>query len=85
MRLDKDKHRTLDSKTVFIIGNRKKEFPHDNNDDHIIKSETFERFRRNIRNLDIITYDELFERAYHLVFSKKIERDWFGKNNINFE
>lgn len=85
IRLDKTKHRTLDPKTVFIIGNRKKEFPHDNNDDNIIKSETFERFRRNNRNLDIITYDELFERAYHLVFSKKIEPDWFEKDNIIFE
>ena len=85
IRLDKTKHRAIDPKTVFIIGNRKKEFPHDYEDEHIIKSETFERFRRNNRNLDIITYDELFERAYHMVFSKKIEPDWFDKDNFNLE
>jgi hypothetical protein len=84
-RLDKNKHRNLDCKVVFIIGNRKNEFPHDNQDDNIIKSETFERFRRNIRNIDIITYDELFERAYHLVYSKKIQKDWFKNENINLE
>lgn len=85
IRLDKIKHRTIDPKTVFIIGNRKKEFPHDYLDEHIVKSETFERFRRNIRNIDIITYDELFERAFHLVHSKKILPEWFENGNINFE
>lgn len=78
-RLDKNKYKTLDPKTIFIIGNRKTEFPHTLDNDNIIKSETFERFRRNNRNLEIITFDELFERSYHLVFSKKITEDWYEK------
>ena len=81
-RLDKNKCKTIDPKTVFIIGNRKKEFPHDSLDEHYIKSETFERFRRNNRNLDIVTYDELFERAYHTVYSKKIDENWFEKDDL---
>ena len=85
IRLDKTKHKTIDPKTIFIIGNRKIEFPHDDKNEHIIKSETFERFRRNIRNIDIITFDELFERAYHLVYSQKINPDWFINENIEFE
>ena len=83
-RLDKNKYKTLDPKTVFIIGNRKVQFPHTLDNDNIIKSETFERFRRNNRNLDIITFDELFERSYHLVFSKKITEDWYEKD-IEFD
>lgn len=78
-RLDKQKYKTLDPKTIFIIGNRKIEFPHNLNEDNIVKSETFERFRRNNRNLEIITFDELFERSYHLIYSKKIDEDWYEK------
>lgn len=76
-RINKEAIRTIDPKTVFIIGNRKIEFPHDGNNDNIIKSETFELFRRNNRNIDIITYDELFERAYHIVHSKKLPSNWY--------
>ena len=83
-RLDKQKHKTLDPKTIFIIGNRKIEFPHNLDEDNIIKSETFERFRRNNRNLEIITFDELFERSYHLIFSKKISEDWY-ENDLTFD
>ncbi len=76
-RIDKEAIRTIDPKTIYIIGNRKVEFPHDGSNDNIIKSETFELFRRNNRNIDIITYDELFERAYHIVHSVKLSRDWY--------
>lgn len=75
-RLDKNLHKTVDPHIVFIIGNREKEFPHNNDNDNHVKSETFERFRRNNRNVDIITYDELFERAYFIVFSQQIPNDW---------
>ena len=81
-RLDREKHKTVDPNVVFIIGNRENEFPHDNNNNNHIKSETFERFRRNNRNLDIITYDELFERAYFIVFSKPAPKNW--NTNENF-
>lgn len=83
-RLDRQKHKTLDPKTILIIGNRKVEFPHNLDEDNILKSETFERFRRNNRNLEIITFDELFERSYHLIFSEKISEFWFEKE-LNFD
>lgn len=72
-RISKEKVYNKDVKVVFVIGLRYKEFPHDNNEEHVIKSETFELFRRNNRNVEIITYDELFEKAYHIVFSEKIK------------
>ena len=78
--IDKNKVKTIDPKTIFIIGNRKNEFPHDLAKDNHTKSETFERFRRNSRNIDIITYDELFERAYYIAYSEKIPVDWYQDN-----
>lgn len=78
--VDQEIYRTLDPKTIFLIGNRKSEFPHNKNVDNNLKSETFERFRRDSRNIDIITFDELFERAYHLVFSKELDKDWYEKS-----
>jgi len=59
--------RTLDPKIIFIIGNRSKEFPLDKSQDSIVKNETFERFRRNNKHIDIITFDELYERAKYIV------------------
>jgi hypothetical protein len=70
---------------IFIIGNRKAEFPHDRKDEHHVKSETLERFRRNNRNIDIITFEELFERAYHIVFSEKINLDWYENTNFKIQ
>ena len=84
-RLDTNKTLTIDPKTIFIIGTRKREFPHDQIDEHYIKSETFELFRRNNRNIEIITFDELFERAYHIVFSEKVKPNWFENNNFEIE
>lgn len=90
--LDRDKkivnqieNRTLDTKTVFIIGNRRKEFPHSTDPNCIVKSETFERFRRNSRNIDIITFDELFERSYHIVFEETIAKDWWSNPDFKIE
>lgn len=84
-RLNTLKHKTIDPAVVFIIGNRKVEFPHNKMDKNHIKSETFERFRRNSRNVDIITYDELFERAYHTVLSKKIDFDWYENPHFSID
>ena len=75
--LDKNQTLTIDPKTVFIIGNRKIEFPHNLESDNHTKSQTFEMFRRNNRNIDILTYDELFERAYHTVFGERIPQNWY--------
>lgn len=74
-----------DVKTVLIIGCRYREFPHDALIDHKTKSETFELFRRNSRNVDIITYDELFERAYYIVTGEKIADGWFHDDGFKVE
>jgi hypothetical protein len=78
--LDKNRTFTCDPRSLFIIGNRLKEFPHDRENDHIIKSKTFERFRRNNRNVDVITYDELFERTFFLVTGNQLAEDWWKCN-----
>jgi len=63
---------------IVILGNKKREFPvHELDNTNILKNKTLERFRRNNRNIDILTFDELFERAYHIVFSKKLEKSWY--------
>jgi len=81
--IDKSEIFTEDPKTILIIGNRKREFPHNNLNEHNIKSKTFELFRRNNRNVEIITFDELFARAYHIVFSEKIKLDWFEDDDFD--
>ncbi len=80
--LDKNLTLTIDPKTVFIIGNRQEEFRHDLNSNNYLKSQTFELFRRNNRNIEIITFDELFERAYHTVYGDTIQKDWYFDPNF---
>lgn len=71
MVLNQDRIRTVDARTIFLIGNKKLEMP-ENSDirDIFIKRDTFELFRRNNRNLEILTYDELYERSYFSVYGK---------------
>lgn len=53
-----------DSKTILVIGNWKElETDADTFETRKIKKKTFELFRRDSRNVKIITYDELYERA----------------------
>lgn len=40
--------------------------------DNEIKKTTFEMFRRDSRNIEIIAYDELFKRAYYIVYGKSM-------------
>jgi hypothetical protein len=69
--LDQNKTRTIDPKVIYLIGNRSEEFPEDStNVDNLTKRDTFERFRRNSRNVEILTFDELYERAYYIVHNK---------------
>jgi len=51
-----------------------------NNKESEIKSSTFELYRRNMRNIEIILYDELLERAEFIVngSNKSIQADAFG-------
>jgi len=57
--------RTCDPKCILIVGSR--EQFNDNSRDQDIKFRTFELFRRDSRNIEILTYDELYERAYYIV------------------
>lgn len=74
-----------DVKVVFVIGCRYSQFPHDGVIDNTIKSKTFELFRRNNRNVEIITYDELFERTYHIVMTEKIPDNWFSDDSFELK
>lgn len=83
--IDNDEGETIDFynvdvPSILIIGNKKNEFPIDKKQSiNIIKVKTLERFRRNSRNINILTYDELFERAYNIVYSKKLDINWYQK------
>lgn len=50
----------VDPRCILIYGNT-------NQIDNEIKKATFEMFRRDSRNIEVITYDELFKRAYYIV------------------
>ena len=58
--------RSFDSRTILIVGC----WDQINSDvvgEKRIKEKTFELFRRDSRNVDMITYDELYERASFIV------------------
>jgi len=61
------KQRTVDPKSILIIGSDK-QFKSTEREAQI-KERTFELFRRDSRNIEILTYDELFERASFVVTS----------------
>lgn len=55
--------RTRNAKAILVIGSRE-EFARGGNDRETnIKRDTFELFRRETRGIDIVTFDELLERA----------------------
>jgi len=79
--LSKTGIQSIDPKTILLLGNKKKEFPVNSGDSvNRIKNKTLERFRRNNRNVDMLTYDELFERAYHIVYSRKLSSEWYWQD-----
>ena len=63
------KERTIDPKTILIIGSTL-QFKGEDRDSRI-KAKTFELYRRNSRNIEIVTYDELYDRASFIVNNKK--------------
>lgn len=58
--------RTRDAKIILVIGSRD-EFRSDNKREENIKHDTFELFRRDTRSIEIVTFDELLERAMFIV------------------
>ena len=63
--------RSYDSRTILIIGTWG-EIADDPVGTKRIKEKTFELFRRDSRNVDIITYDELYERASFIVNNENV-------------
>lgn len=57
---------SYDSKTILIIGNWS-EINKDTAKNQEIKKKTFELFRQNSKNVEIITFDELYDRAKFIV------------------
>jgi hypothetical protein len=67
-----DKYLTADPKLILIIGkfcDLGKNIREENNKK--IATETFELFGRNLRNIEIITFDELYERAKYIVVGEQ--------------
>jgi hypothetical protein len=74
--LNQDHYRTVDPKAIFIIGNKQRELPSDSSAREVLlKRDTFQRFRRNCRNVEIITFDELYERADFIVYDRTRPRE----------
>lgn len=57
---------TVNPKGILVIG-KSKEL------NELSKAETFESFRRNLENPEIVTFDELFQRAKYIVEKDKEE------------
>ena len=63
--------KAYDSKVILIIGDWKELEKSDSTQERNIKKKTFELFRRDSRNIEILTFDELFERAKFIVEGEK--------------
>lgn len=57
---------------AFILIGSKSEFIRDAKISEI-KFSSFEMFRKNLRNIEVLTYDELYERAYYICHKKEEE------------
>lgn len=55
--------RTRDPKAILVIGSAAEISAVGNRRDAEVRRDTFELFRRDTRNLDIVTFDELLDRA----------------------
>jgi hypothetical protein len=64
---EKLEKRTRDAKAILLIGNKAEFVNLENKREKEIKQDTFELFRRGSRNIEVITYDELLERANFIV------------------
>lgn len=79
IRLDKEqfingeplKQKAYDSKVILIIGNWQELGKSKISLEKEIKKKTFELFRRDSRNIEILTFDELFERAQFILEGEK--------------
>lgn len=58
--------RTRDPKAILVIGRRRNIEGNGSTRDAEVRRDTFELFRRDTRNLDILTFDELLDRARYI-------------------
>lgn len=65
------KQKAYDSKVILIIGDWSELNKSGSTQESNIKKKTFELFRRDSRNIEILTFDELFERACYIAEGKK--------------
>ncbi len=63
--------KAYDSKVILIIGDWSELEKSGSRQEKNIKKKTFELFRRDSRNIEILTFDELFERACYIAEGKK--------------
>jgi len=79
IRLDKQQYikgeplsqKAYDSKVILIIGDWTELKNAGSTQESEIKKKTFELFRRDSKNIEILTFDELFERACFIAEGKK--------------
>ena len=62
--------RTRNAKSILVIGSRDEFSRSENSRGTNVKRDTFELFRRENRTIDIVTFDELLERARFITRSK---------------
>jgi len=73
----KDKEDNLTGETLYLynpkafvlIGNLNEFFIEEKINE--TKFSSFEMFRKNLKNIEIVTYDELYERAYYICYNKE--------------
>ncbi|MFZ2634121.1 MAG: Shedu immune nuclease family protein [Desulfosalsimonadaceae bacterium] len=65
--------KAYDSRVILIIGHWKQLEESSNALECEIKKKTFELFRNDSRNIEILTYDELYDRARYIVEGDKNE------------
>jgi len=69
--VNQDEVRTIDPRAIFLYGNKDVEMPQDaKGTDTLVKRDTLERLSRDNRNVMILSYDELYRRAYFIVHGK---------------
>ena len=73
-----------DSKVILIIGDWSELDKCISTHESDIKKKTFELFRRDSRNIEILTFDELFERACYIAEGKKEAGFIFENDDLPF-
>jgi len=74
--------KAYDSRVILIMGHWKQLEESSNSHESEIKKKTFELFRNDSRNIEMLTYDELYDRARFIVEgdSKEIETNGVTDN-----